>query len=427
MPQDINAFLVSESGRINYDIYTRYQHASPWISQPRKVAWPEGMGETIDNIMWERPYIANDGTPTGAEELAALGADSWGAMGFSAGGDTGNCIPPVDNVKFSQTLRRTSLYQKAIHSPKFCVTDLLYAGKREAQMRAVEWGLGDMVRLYWVRWNRDGFTKWARKYVAEGSLTNYTDESDDRYFPPVAPTSRLTNGILDHFYNLLMLEQGYRHSVSTQNGRPIYGLITDQFTSRFLIRGDDAIREDFRYAEPDKLLTPLGVTHTYNGFIHMIDDMPPRFNFNAALASDSGSEFGASDYTDPWTEVPPHIFEAQEDGSFRKEVNPAWLTAEYQDSYIYVKDAYQLRVPGSITSVSRAKFDPQKFMGDFFWQNQINLDTQSEAYNPDGTIGRFRAVMKAGVEAINPHVMFVIRHKVCGADLNLTLCEGESA
>ena len=422
MAQDINSFLVVESGRINYDIYERQQYSSPWISQPRKVAWQAGMGEIISNIMWERPYIDNDGTPTGAEESAALAAESWGAMSISAGGATGNCIPPVDDVKFSQTLRTTSLFQKAVHSPKFCVTDLLYAGKREAQMRSVEWGLGDMVRLYWVRWNRDGFTKWSNKYVVEGSLTNYTDETDGYFFPPVAPTSRLTNGVLDHFYNLLMLEQGHRHSISVQNGKPCYGLITDQFTSRFLIRGDDAIREDFRYGKPDALLQPLGVTHTYNGFIHMIDDMPARFNFNNALASDSQSDNSASDYTDPWTEVPAHTLEVQADGSFRKEVNPSWLSAAYQDSYIYVKDAYQLRVPESISGVSKAKFDSQKYMGEFKWQNVINLDEASDAYNPDGTMGRFRGVMKAGVEAINPHVMFTIRHKVCGADLGLVDC-----
>lgn len=422
MSQDINAFLVTESGRINYDIYQREQYSSPWISQPRKIAWQDGMGEAIDNIMWERPYINNDGTPTGTEELSALAAASWGALNLSAGTVTGGCVASADNVEFSQTLRRTSLFHKAVHSPKFCVTDLLYAGKREAQMRAVENGLSEMVRLYWIRWNRDGFTKWSKKYIVEGNLTNYTDESDGMTFPPVAPTSKLTNGVLDYFYNLLMLEQGHRHALSTQNGKPVYGLITDQITSRSLTRDDEAVREDFRYAEPSHLLKPLGITHTYNGYVHMIDDMPPRFNFNPALASDSVSDISASDYTDPWTEVPPYILEAQADGTFRKEVNPSWLTAEYQDSYIYVKEAYQVRVPSSIGSVSKAKFDPQTYMGEFKWQNVVNLDEASDAYNPDGTIGRFRGVLKAGVEPLNPHVMFTVRHKVCGVSFQLVDC-----
>lgn len=401
MANDINNFLVTESGRINYDIYMREQYSSPWISQPRKVAWPDGMGETIDNIMWERPYVETE--------------NAWGAMSINDG--TGNtCIPPVDDVQFSQTLRRTSLYHKAVHSPRFCVTDLLYAGKREAQMRAVEWGLGDIVRLYWVNWNREGFTRWSNKYVVEPGLA-HTDESDGLTFPPVEATSRLTNGVLDYFYNLLTIEQGHKHALSTQNGRPVYGLITDQLTSRFLIRGDDAIREDFHYGKPDALLGPLGISHTYNGFVHMMDEMPPRYNFNDALVE------GPDDPdTDPWVAVPPYILDTTDPLSTKKIVNPAWLTAEYQDSFIYVKDAYQLRVPGSVTGVSRASFDPQTFMGDFRWQNVVNLDENSDAYNPDGKIGRFRGVLGAGVEPINPHVMFTIRHKVCPLDYGMVGC-----
>jgi hypothetical protein len=413
MATDINHFMVTESGRINYDIYRREQHSSPWISQPAKVAWPEAMGDTIDNIMWERPYI--DGTEK-----------PWGPINISEDGTAGGCIPPVDDIAFAQTLRRTSLYHKAVHSPKFCVTDLLYTGKREAQMRNVEWGLSDMVRLYWVNWNRDGFTRWARKYVIEGSLLNYTDESDLEKFLPTPSTSRLTNGVLDHFYNMLTLEQGQRHAVSTQNGKPIYGLVTDQLTSRFLIRGDANIREDFRYGAVDELLKPLGVTHTYNGFIHMIDDMPPRYNFNQAAASDSESVLSSSTYTDPWEKVEPYELVDIGDGKYRKEVNPLWLAASYQDSYIYVREAYQLRVPSSITSVSKAKFDPQHYMGDFKWQNVINVNETDKDYNPDGTIGRFRGVMRAGVEPINPHVMFVMRHLVCPIDFGMVDCDSVS-
>lgn len=402
MPTDINQFLVHESGRITYDIYRREQYFSPWISQPKKVAWPEGMGETIDNIMWERPYVETE--------------NEWAQMAINNG--TGNsCIPPVDDVKFSQTLRRTSLYHKAVHSPYFCVTDLLYAGKRESQMRSVEWGLGDIVRLYWVNWNRDGFTKWANKYVIEPGLA-YTDESDGLTFPAVPATSRLTNGILDYFHNLLDLEQGNRHALSTQNGRPLYGLITDSFTSRFLIRGDDAIREDFRYGDADQLLKPLGCTHTYNGFVHMIDQMPPRYNYNPALVEDPVDDLD----TDPWVFVPPYVLDETDPASPKKVVNPDWLAAEYQDTFIFVKDAYQLRVPSSVAGVSKAKFNPQMYMGEFRWQNVVNLDEDSPAHNPDGKLGRFRGVMGSGVEPINPHVMFALRHKVCPVDFGMVNC-----
>ena len=394
MANDINQFMVVESRRINYDIYRREQYASPFISLPRKAAWMGQMGEAIDNIMWERPQIDGDENEWGAMSLNGIVSDALDS-----------CIPPADKIKFNQTLRRTSLFHKAVHSPRFCVNDLLYTGKAEKQMQNVEWGLSDMVRLYWIKWNRDGFTKLANKYVLDGTVSTYTDESDGMFFPPVNATSKLTNGYLDYFTGRLQHEQGRRHALSIQNGAPVYGLITDIFTSRSLIRDDTAIREDFHSGKPDALLQPLGFRHTYNGYVHMIDEAPPRWNFNAAKL-DGYSDNASSEYTDPWESVP-----YMKNG----EVNPGYLTAECQDSYLYVKDAYQLRVPGSITSVSRATFNPQAYMGDFTWQNVINLDENSDAYNPDGTIGRFRGVLRCGVEPINPHVMFVLRHKVCDA------------
>lgn len=398
MANNVNQFLVVEAGRINYDIYRREQYSSPFISLPRKVKWMGEMGEAIDNIMWERPQI------DGAE-------NDWGAMSLNGlvSDALESCIPPADRIKFRQTLRRTSLFHKAVHSPRFCVNDLLYTGKAEKQMQNVEWGLSDMVRLYWIKWNRQGYTKLARKYVLDGTTTTAHDETHGLIFPPVQPTTQLTNGYLDFFYNLLELEQGRRHALSIQNGRPVYGLITDMVTSRNLIRSNTAIREDFRYGRADALLQPMGFSHTYNGFVHMIDEAPPRYNFNPA-ALDTKSDPFSDGYTDPWVEVPHYL---------NGEVNPAYLAAGAQDSYIYVRDAYQLRVPGSITSVSRAKFNPQTYMGDFTWQNVINIDESSDAYNPDGTIGRFRGVLRAGVEPINPHVMFVLRHKVCPASSSL--------
>ncbi len=169
----------------------------------------------------------------------------------------------------------------------------------------------------------------------------------------------------------------------------------------------------------------MGVSHTYNGYIHMIDEAPDRYNFDAELDGDAtgaGEDtIGDADYTDPWVPVPHYTLE--NNGSRkRKIVNPAWLTAGFQDSFIYVKGAYLLRVPGSITGVASATFETQKYMGDYQWQNVKNLDRNSDAYNPDGKMGNFRGVLASGVEAINPHVMFVLRHKVCGTDLGSVGC-----
>lgn len=402
---DLNNFLIEHSGSLTYDIYRReLNNASPWFNLPRKVAWVDGIGEKITNTMWERPFVRVE--------------NPWGQMTLNDG--TGNsCIPPVDIVEFSHVNRDTYLYHKAVHSPYFCVTDLLYTGRREQQMRNVEAGLSEIVRRYWINWNRDGFTKISTKVVIAPGFPR-TDESDGLTFPATAPTSILTQGVLDYFTNILMSEGGPRHALTTSNGRPVYGLITDQNTARALILGKDALREDYRNSsKADDLLAPLGVTHTYNGYVYMMDEAPPRWNFNPAMV-----EAGTDDpLTSPWVEVPYYILDTVTyPGKTVRVVNPAWFNAGFQDSYIYVKDAYQIRVPGSITSVSKATFNPQHYMGDFRWQNVIDIDETSPTYNPDGIMGRFRGVMAAGVEPINPHVMFTLRHMVCPPDLGLIGC-----
>lgn len=379
--ENITNALVAESGRINYDIYRRTVYTDPFLTLPKKVGWSEAMGEEYSNIMWERPYVQTE--------------NEWADMGMNEG-STNSCIPPVDTVEFSQTLRTMKLKHKAVESNPFCVTDMLYVGKREAQMDAVQKGLAEQVRLNWISWNRKGFEYYSNKIILEPGLAS-TDESDGDTWDETEPTSILTNGALDYFYNLLILEQGHQHALSYQNGRPVFGLITDQLTSRSLKLANDSIREDFRYGKPEELLKPLGVSYTYNGFVHLISDAPRRYDFVAGNAAGS-----------KWVERPHYTLSGG-----KLIVNPAWLTAEYQDSYLYVKDAFRLLVPPSINSVAKAKFDPQKYMADFTFLNVINVDKTSAKYNPDGKLGFFRGVMASGYEPINPHIMFTIRHKVC--------------
>lgn len=387
---NIDNYLTKESGRLTFDIYQRSLFSSPWLTLCKKVSWPQEMGEKVSNTMFERPYVATE--------------NEWEPISFNDG--TGNsCIPPADLVEFHQTNREMQLYHKAVHSPRFCVNDLLFTGARQRQMEAVVKALNMQVRHYWIKWHRDNWTNWSNKVICEPGLDTNDESTND--FPTTEATSQLTNGVLEHYYETLILEQGMEHQLSVQNSRPIFGLITDQITSRRLTRDDDAIREDYRQSsERDKLLAPLGITHTYNGFIHMIDDMPARYTFAGGV----------------YTKVEPYVLDVSDPQNPKLAVNPAWRAADYQDSYVYVTNALQFRVPGSVTGVGKAKFDPQSYMGDFRWLNVKNDDEASNGYNPDGTLGRFRGVMVSAAEGINPHVMFTIRHKVCPADLGLADC-----
>jgi hypothetical protein len=240
--------------------------------------------------------------------------------------------------------------------------------------------------------------------------------------------------------------------------RPVYGLVSSARTSRNLIIANPEVREDFRYSsQNEKLLAPMGVKWNYAGFVHLIDDKTPRWNWLPAGASTPtaavtvsgtvgtlttsatstltvGSQvfIAANEYIvtalingtttyyvtnvtggtavaqgsavySAWVKVPEFV-----KSSNIIVPNPAWLAAEYEDSYIFHQKTEVCLVPKPITSVAGAKFDIVNHAGEFSWKNYLD-----EEKNPDGTIGRFRGVLSSGTRPDNPEFGIVIRHKAC--------------
>ena len=100
MAANITNYLAKESGRLTYDIYQRTLYSSPWLALPKKVAWPQEMGEKVSNVMFERPRLSSE--------------QAWSAVAFNTGG-TNSCTPIADEVVFNTTLREMQLFHKAVH------------------------------------------------------------------------------------------------------------------------------------------------------------------------------------------------------------------------------------------------------------------------------------------------------------------------
>ena len=105
-----------------------------------------------------------------------------------------------------------------------------------------------------------------------------------------------------------------------------------------------------------------------------------------------------------WIAIPQFITTGS--GLSRKVVpNPGWLTATWEDSYVFHQDVCTSLVPKPITSVGRASFDPVNYSGEFKWTNYSDRND-----NPDGSIGQFRGVLANGTRPDNPEFGVVIRH-----------------
>lgn len=85
--------------------------------------------------------------------------------------------------------------------------------------------------------------------------------------------------------------------------------------------------------------------------------------------------------------------------------NPAWLTATWEDSYIYHQGVCTTFVPKAITSVGQASFPAINYAGSYRWTNYEHKDD-----NPDGSIGQFRGIWSNGTRPDSPEFGVVIRH-----------------
>lgn len=387
MATNINNFLQSHGSVLSQDINRRILPTSPWLQLPKKKAWPEEMSHTMRTMMWERTLPAS--------------ITGWDVIDTPDG--SGNpCNPSTDNVEFAQTIRTNQLAMKAIESPTFCVDDLRVKWKRNQQLNLVTESLADVARYYWIDRNRDNYVAACDTKVCLAAGLPASNEAAGDSFPTTEPTSILTNEVLDYYYMYLLREGARRKALRMNNGQPIFGAIMSAETSRYLTKTDGAVREDFRHGSKNgDLFKAMGYNQTYNGFFHMIDDTPRRFDF----------------VTGAWVKREPWI----DGGSGKWVQNPDYINAQYEDTVLWVEDVYESYVPMSVPSVGKSKFTPQNYAGDFKW---LNIAHRTE--NPDGKNGFFRGILANSFRTMHAEFGIAIRHLRCPANLNFTGCSSQS-
>lgn len=380
---DINDILVRQANLLGPDIYRRTFETSPWLKLVKKEKWPNGISDTIRVMTFERSLAADTTT--------------WADISLNDG-DGNTCVPTASVISPAQSVRSYNLQQKALESVPICVNDVRNAFQFQEQLRLMRDNLTDNVSFVWKERFRREYVRLAEhKVIATAGLPESSAS-----FPTTVATSKLTAGILRRIYSNLIADGAARDgSVGMANGAPQFVLITSAEASDDIIR-EDPIREDYRFASPSELLKPLGVERAYRGFYHIIDYDVPRYNFTGGA----------------WVEVPKYTTEAANLKGTKATLNPAYLTAQYEDSIIFIPNVYSAMVPDSITSPGGdVKFDPQAYMGEFKWRNILD-----RVENPDGNWGYFRAVLQVGSKPVRPEFGYVIRHLRCPDDIGEQAC-----
>jgi hypothetical protein len=310
--------FINESGRIGTDIFRYAYDTSPWARVIKRGLWPDGMGDSISILNYERALA---GTTNGK--------GSWSnhrALGFSSADPSaiavGRGLPSATVVQMTQRLRTYNLAWTAVESMRIDVRDSAFSFQFKEQMKQLFDGLTDAAMRVWSYRTREEYFRLSGNKVIIGTPESGTPTvalADLSVTAPVdfstltgyslaqlnmtgaAPSggfstkhSVLTGGVLRDIYARLSRNGAGRNSGGLADGAPVYNLVCSPETSDYLIR-EAGTRNDLRWADAGQLLKPLGVTRSLAGFAHVLDHEVPRFT----LALNST----VYDFTEvtPWT------------------------------------------------------------------------------------------------------------------------------
>jgi hypothetical protein len=479
MAYTVEDFLVEQAPMIGTDINQKMmEQPTPWINLYKQETWEDEKSSTQKTFQFDRAKLTD---PTGTLSDELIEEVEWAdvATDVSLNNNTanhqstnGDGIPPADNVEFTQTLREYNLQHKAVWGPPMNTNQLRNKFVRAQQMGACVVALADQAREFWIERKRSEYTRIADNLIVlDSGFSLAGGYYGDMAAPATTGTDQsiLTTSFCDEIYEYLNLHGAGKGSMGVAENRPVYGLVTSSRQSRRLIMADPDVREDFRYSsQNEKLLAPMGIKWTYNGFTHIIDDKTDRWEsvpasavtiavdaatsvatFSAPLVDSNGATVrlykgstitvtGADacklivigrhatankyyvksavdsvaliDVTPAvttftaWAKVPQFIVTTV-NGVLKRVPNPLWLTATWEDSQVFHQDVCCSLIPKPITSVGQASFDAIKYNGTYRW---TNYDDRQD--NPDGQIGQFRGVLSNGTRPENPEFGIIIRH-----------------
>jgi len=419
----INVILTQEANRIGSDIHKATLHTSPWIDLIKQSTFPDGMGYTLNTLIYDRALPLKSGS-LATDDGSALVGVNWsdirhsavasGVTGFTDGQSVDTKAKTdegVAQIDFTQVLKSYSLKKAVVESPRVNVEDLRYAAHRNDQLRAIMDLLKESVRNSWEDRYRDEYDRLADNAVlckTTGSNT-ITQTTPLNTFTPTtgsaSATSKLgdvdgspedgacdinaniSNKILDDIYFKLIRGGAGHVAYGRENGRPVFSLVCSSEAS-YQLQTEAGFRDDVRYnnAKVGDLIAPLGVEKSFRGYYHLIDDLATRYVYNATH--------------DTMNKVDPYKLDTSNNKIIS---NPDYETATHEAAYVLVDNVMESLIPQPITGGGGLTFDAVNYKGDFRWTN-----IPDAAINPDGTIGFFRGIMASASKPIKTDFGYVI-------------------
>tara|TARA_R100001591_G_scaffold89194_1_gene95250 strand:- start:2870 stop:4201 length:1332 start_codon:yes stop_codon:yes gene_type:complete len=414
----VDAVLTQEAGRIGADIHKATLHTSPWMDLIKQATFPEGMGYQLSTLIYDRALplspinkdMADSGLSVGVDFTPIGSTHGTAANGMSANQQDqtlaiGTGKASVNTLDFTKVQKSYSLERAIIESPRINVEELRYTAHRAEQLRAIMEILKEATRNSWEERYRDEYSKLCDNVVlckaaSSNTLTDQegilvtaidVDDPDGAGDGAVDINANISNKILDDVYFKLVRAGAGANAYGRENGRPVFSIVLSSEAS-YQLQTEAGFRDDVRYnnARVSDLIAPLGVEKSFRGFYHLVDDLAPRFNFDAS--------------TDKLVRVDPYTVSAPSGSATNKViVNSAYDTATHEAAFVLVDNVMESLIPAPVSNASGLTFDPVNYKGEFKWTNIPDV-----TLNPDRTIGFFRGILASASKPIKTNFGYVI-------------------
>src|SRR5258705_7126576 len=117
----VNNQLQVETGRLDKVIAAKLMAKDPWNRLIKQAEFPDSMGTTISNLIWERSVLPN------------VGPSAWTDVALNDG--SGNsCIPAPQVLEYARTVKAYNLQTSSFRSPFLCVEDIRFGFKFSQQL-----------------------------------------------------------------------------------------------------------------------------------------------------------------------------------------------------------------------------------------------------------------------------------------------------
>lgn len=386
----VNEFMALESGRLSGEIARKGRVSSPWVAVLEKDFFPDEIGHTLTRVIYQRT-------------IPTVGAGAgWNTIVGSpnAGDDLSDdsCRPTAAVLSSRKATTTASLAEYVVDSDEICITDARASYRFRDQIREIKRNFEKNIIDIWEDRHRD-------QYVAALPNANKYCFSGGALVPslPVAsvPDSQIHQDALDYVrWKMVHDGAGEEGAYGKVDGQPIFTVFMSSEQQRALIKGNDDVRQDYRYAAPAELLKPFGVNRVYSGFYHIIDDKAPRWNLV------DGSP-------DTWERVPFYV-----ESSGVAIVNPDYEAALYEDVIIYHPKVVKCLMQKPLSSLgSGANVKAWDYSGEVQWINEY--DKECNKYKDNGY---WSARLRAAYSAVIPEYGSLIRVLRCPGNLGTTAC-----